>query len=101
MPENDLYLAILPLIRVPTVPDTVRFWTARASVGHGTAEQVITLFPDKGFATVFYPDEVELYISTFRSYELSLMGGHVLGYDIFKEPTDDGRVIVRVVQRVG
>ena len=36
----------------------------------------------------------------FKSREELLIGGHVKGYAYFKEPTDDGRVIVRVVQNV-
>lgn len=99
MPVNELYLAVLPLMRMPT---TMNALAVRANViRHGAVEQVLTLFPDKSFATQFYPDEVEFYVVTFTSSELYLTGGHVLGYEVFKEPTEDGRVIVRVVQHVG
>ena len=63
-------------------------------------EQFITLFPDRNFATEFYEDEVQFYIDAFKTSIPYLSGGHVTGYEIFQEPTDDGRVVVRVVQHV-
>ena len=97
MPENVLYLAVLPLIRIP-----VNILAVRANVvRHSGAEQILTLFPNRDFAAQFFPDEVEFYIQAFLSVEQSLIGGHVLGYEIIKEGADDGRVIVKVVQHVG
>jgi hypothetical protein len=99
MPENELYLTVLPLMRTP--PGVAFYSSFRAGTRGPAVEQIVTLFPDRNFATRFYPDEVELYINTFTASESYLTGGHAIGYEIFKEPTDDGRVIVRVVQHVG
>jgi len=91
MPSNDLYLAVLPLIHI----------SANPSLGFGLTEQTLTLFPDKNWATEFFPDEVENYICTFEARASKyLTGGHVIGYEVHKEPTDSGRVIVRVTQNV-
>lgn len=86
MPSNELYLTVLPLMHLPA----------------GMTEQAVTLFPDKEFATRFYPDEVDGYILFFqRRADNYLTGGHVAGYECVKESTEDGRVIVRVIQNVG
>jgi len=91
MPSNDLYLAVLPLIHI----------SQNRVVGFGLTEETLTLFPDREFATEFFPDEVDGYIATFENRaDKYLTGGHVIGYQCIKEPTDDGRVIVRVVQNV-
>ncbi|PYV76229.1 MAG: hypothetical protein DMG96_14745 [Acidobacteria bacterium] len=90
--SNELFLAVLPLIHVSNTP----------YLGYGMTEQTLTLFPDRNFATQFFPDEVESYILAFESRaQKYLAGGHVIGYDVHKEPTGDGRVVVRVVQHVG
>jgi hypothetical protein len=90
--SNELFLAVLPLIHISTSP----------YLGYGMTEQTLTLFPDRKFATVFFPDEVDNYILAFESRaQKYLTGGHVTGYGIHKEGTQDGRVIVRVVQYVG
>jgi hypothetical protein len=88
--SNDLYLAILPLIHVSN----------NQALGFGLTEETLTLFPDRNFATEFFADEVDGYIVTFKNRTKYLIGGHVKGWDIHKEPTEDGRVIVRVVQYV-
>ena len=91
MTSNELYLAILPLIHVSNSP----------VLGFGFTEETLTLFPDKSFATEFFPDEVETYITTFENRARYLIGGHSKGYKVYREPTADGkRVIVRVVQDV-
>lgn len=84
--KHELYLAVLPLVHVET----------------GLTEQTLTLFPDKQFATEFFKDEVELYISMFKSRANKyLVGGHVVAYEFHEESNGDGRIIVRVVQSVG
>jgi hypothetical protein len=88
--SNDLYLAVLPLIHV-----------SMNQFGFGLTEQTLTFFPDKNFATEFFPDEVDGYIATVENRVEHLIGGHSKRYEFFKEPTTDGRVIVRVVQHVG
>ena len=90
MPTNVLYLAILPIIHVSNTQ----------VLGFGLTEQVLTLFSDRKSATEFFPDEVDGYVETFKNRQKHLTGGHVKGWDMFKEPTADGRVIVRVVQHV-
>lgn len=86
MPSNYLYLAVLPLIHLGNE--------------FGRTEQALTLFPDKNFATEFFPDEVDGYIATFQNRIKLLTGGHVKDYKIFQEKTTGGRVIVQVVQNV-
>lgn len=92
MPSAELYLAVLPLVLVPK----------NVFAGYGRADQYLTLFPNRSLATAFFPEDVDNYIQTFllaaRTY---FVGGHVIGYECFKEPTADGRFIVRVVQNVG
>jgi hypothetical protein len=87
MPTNDLYLAVLPLIHLGS--------------DFGRTEETLTLFPDRNFATEFFPDEVEAYIATFKNRIAHLTGGHSKGYEVHPENTDEGRVVVRVVQHVG
>jgi hypothetical protein len=90
-PGNELYLAVLPLIHISVTP----------SLGYGLTEQTLTLFPDRKFATEFFPDEVDNYILAFESRaQKYLTGGHVTGYVVSKVSTPDGRVVVRVVQHV-
>ncbi len=88
MPSNELYFVVLPLIHL-------------ASDRFGRTEQVLTLVPDRNFATEFFPEEVGGYISTFENRIKLLTGGHVKGYDVQPIPAADGRVIVRVIQNVG
>jgi hypothetical protein len=86
MPSNDLYLVVLPLIHLDT----------------GLTEQTLTLLPGRNFATEFFEDEVQGYILMFKNRgNKYFTGGHVTGYDVHTEETEDNRVIVRVVQNVG
>ena len=88
MGVNELYVAVLPMVNL-----SERF---------GHTEQFLTMFPDRKFATEFFEDEVDAYISTFeRRANQYLVGGHVKSYSFKKEPIGDGRVIVTVVQHVG
>jgi hypothetical protein len=88
---NVLYLAVMPLVHISENP----------LIGYGLAEQTITLVGKKELATVFFLDEVDVYITAFQwRAEKYFVGGHVIGYEYFKENTDDGRVIVRVHQNV-
>lgn len=87
MPSNELYFVVLPLIHL----ETDKF---------GRTEQVLTLLPDRSFATQFFENEVEGYVSTFQNRTKILTGGHVSGYEIYQEKLANGRVIVRVVQNV-
>jgi hypothetical protein len=81
----ELYLSVLPIIHVSS----------------GLTEETLTLYPDRKFATEFFPDGVERYVATFRNRIKYLVGGHSKGYDIYPEDMEDGRVVVRVVQNVG
>jgi hypothetical protein len=104
MPSNDLYLVVLPLIRMyPHAPQVNRLADLAGIKGIArpdSVEQFLTLFPDRNFATEFYQDEVQFYIDAFKVNIARLSGGHVTGYQIFPETTDDGRVVVKVVQHV-
>ena len=92
MPLNELYLAVLPVIHLTPV----------GPFGFGLTEQVLTLLPGRDLATVFYKDEVDAYIATFQNRANKyLAGGHVSGYDLELIDTEDDRVVVKVVQRVG
>jgi hypothetical protein len=90
-PGNVLYLAVLPLIHV----------SHNQVLGFGLTEETLTLFPDKDFATEFFEDEVDGYVDTFKNRIKYMTGGHVTGWDVHKEPTANGRVIVKVIQYVG
>lgn len=87
---NELYLCVLPLIHV----------SVNQALGFGLTEQVLTLMPERNFATEFFPDEVDGYIDVFKNREKYLTGGHVTGWDLRKEVIEGGRVIVRVTQHV-
>ncbi len=84
--QNELYLAVLPLMRMFDSTQPV--------------EEYLTFFPDKNFATNFFPDEVERTILLLKRRLQNLTGGHVIGYDIEQEPTEDGRFIIKVTQNV-
>jgi hypothetical protein len=79
---NELYLTVIPLIHL----------------NNGATEQVVTLTPDRTFATEFFPDEVDTYIRFFESRSQYLVGGHVKGYTLTKENTVKGLYVVRVTQ---
>lgn len=91
MPRSiDLYLAVLPLVHISNTPFATE----------GTTQQVLTLFPDKAFATDFYPDQVDYYIDLFRVRASTfLVGGHIKGYEFQRETTEEGLVVVKVVQQ--
>jgi hypothetical protein len=83
--RNVLYLAVQPQISMNAEP--------------GRVDQVLILVPTRDWASEFYPDEVSGYISMFQNRSEYFRGGHVEGYDIQTEPTDDGvRMVVRVTQ---
>ena len=86
MQQNILYLATLPLFHLgPGIP---------------RAEEVFTLYPDRDFATQFFPDELNRYKDTFKFLVQQLKGGHVIGYDFIEEDAGNGRIILQVIQNV-
>jgi hypothetical protein len=85
--SNELYIVVLPMIHF-------------GGQSHGLTEQVLTLMPDRNFATRFFQDEVTIYIMTFKNRLKYLTSGHVKSYDFYEESEDDGRVVVRVIQNV-
>lgn len=87
MVSNELYLAVLPLIHL-------------GKKDFGWTEETVTLFPDKKFATEFFADEVEGYLAVLKNRTNLLIGGHVKKFEITTENTEDGRVIVKVIQHV-
>jgi hypothetical protein len=84
---NVLYFAVLPQIVV-------------SGSSFGRTEQILTLVPDKNFASAFHPDEVDTYIQVFENRESYLVGGHVTGYTLTKEDASRGRFYVKVTQHV-
>jgi hypothetical protein len=92
MRENELYLAVLPLIHLTTV----------GPMGFGLTEEVLTLLPGREMATRFHRAEVEKYISTFQNRTQYITGGRVRGYEL-RLQQDEGSdlVIVQVIQLVG
>ena len=82
--SNELYLTVLPLIHLRD----------------GATEQVITLTPDKKFASEFFPDEVNLYIKFFEARKDIIIGGHVKDYKLSPEKNLQGRFVIRVTQYV-
>jgi hypothetical protein len=85
--DNKLYFAVLPQIVV-------------SGTSFGRTEQILTLVPDKNFASAFFLEEVESYIQVFQNRQSHLVGGHVKGYDLDQEPASGGRVYVRATQHV-
>jgi hypothetical protein len=84
--ENELYLAVLPMIRMFDSPLPV--------------EEFLTLYPDRNFATNFFPDEVDFFLNLIKRRSGNLTGGHVVRYEFSVEPTEDGRKIIKVIQIV-
>ena len=82
--NNVLYLAVLPLIHVGDSPFPV--------------EEVLTLYPDKNFATSFFADEIGFYMTLILKRVQNLKGGHITDYAITTEDADDGRKIIKVIQ---
>jgi len=87
--KNELYLAVLPIVHL-------------AANFYGLTEQIITVVPDKKWATSFFQDEVDDYKSIFqRRAEKYLSVGHSIAWEFSDEEQPDGRVVVRVTQHVG
>ena len=82
--DNALYLAVLPLVHY-----------SRHFAGE-TFEEVMTLVPDRNFATEFLAGDVDRYIQTFRNAAEEKFGGPVRRFKYDKHPTPDGRVVVVV-----
>lgn len=90
MPNNELYLVVLPLIHISNV----------AYIGGGLTEQVLTLLPNREFATEFFTDEVDGFIATLQNREKYLIGGHVVRYEVSKIDIGNNRAVVKVIQHV-
>jgi hypothetical protein len=85
---GDLFLAVLPL---------VHYSRHFAGVSY---EEVMTLVPERSFATEFPPDLADTYINTFREAAEEKFGGPVRRYNYSKHETEtgNGRVFVVVNQ---
>ena len=85
---NNLYLAVIPIVHLGD--------------HFGLTEQVLTLFPDSNFATLFHPNEVDGYLQTFQNRaEKYLTGGNVVSYRFEREEVPGtGLVRVHVIQNV-
>jgi hypothetical protein len=85
MANNEMYLVVLPQIHLNS----------------GLAEQILTVLPNRDFATEFFGEEVDGYLLMFQNRTKYFSGGHVKGYTFEKEAVgDEGRVIVKVIQNV-
>jgi hypothetical protein len=84
---NVLYFAVFPQIAV-------------SGSSFGRTEEILTLVPDKNFASAFFPEEVDTFIRVFNNRQTHLVGGHVTGYEISKEQASGGRFYVRATQHV-
>jgi hypothetical protein len=85
--EGDLFIAVLPLVHYS------RFFAG------ASYEEVMTLVPDRNFATEFNAQDVDQYINTFREAAEEKFGGPMRVYRYSKHLADDGRVFVVVNQR--
>jgi hypothetical protein len=83
--ENYLFLAVLPLVHYSRHFAGERF------------EEVMTLVPDRNFATEFRRDVVDIYIQTFKSAAEEKYGGPVrkFKYEI-ADAYADNKVVVLV-----
>jgi hypothetical protein len=82
--SNELYLMVMPTI----------------SLSNGQTDQLITLIGDKNLATEFFADEVSSIELMFKNRTQYFSGGHVTGYSLSHEPTESGRIVVKVLQHV-
>ncbi|HEY6267239.1 MAG TPA: hypothetical protein VIX11_02990 [Candidatus Acidoferrum sp.] len=90
IPDNALYLAVLPLVHYS------KFFAGE------TYEEVMTLVPDRNFATEFLSHEADKYIETFRTAARPKLTGRI-ERDKFlftKYQTENGRVYVVAIQNV-
>ncbi len=67
MPSIELYVAVLPLMRLPPLSYGPRMRLPGVVRTSPSVEQVVTLFPSKEFATEFFRDEAEYYVDAIRS----------------------------------
>ncbi len=88
MADDDLYLAVLPLVHY-----------SRQFAGEHY-EEVMTLVPDRNFATEFRAGEVDRYIETFRNAAEEKYGGPVRKFKYEKFDAGNDRVYVVVSQHV-
>lgn len=84
--DNDLYLAVLPLVHY-----------SRHFAGE-SFEEVMTLVPDRNFATEFSAADVDRYIQTFRNAAEEKYGGPVRRFKYEKHLAPDGHVYVVVTK---
>jgi hypothetical protein len=82
--DGDLYLAVLPLVHYSRNFAGERF------------EEVMTLVPDRNFATEFEPNAVSVYIQTFKNAAEEKFGGPVRRFKYEPYATNEGRVYVVV-----
>jgi len=88
--DDDLYLAVLPLVHYS------KFFAGE------TYEEVMTLVPDRNFATEFLPQDVDKYIETFRNAARPKYTGRVEPdkFLFTKHDAGNGRVYVSATQNV-
>ncbi len=82
--DGDLYLAVLPLVHYSRFFAGERF------------EEVMTLVPDRNFATEFKAGEASLYIQTFRNAAEEKYGGPVRRFSYDAYDAGNGKVYIVV-----
>lgn len=82
--EGDLYLAVLPLVHYSRFFAGERF------------EEVMTLLPERNFATEFLRNDAPLYIQTFRNAAEEKYGGPVRRFNYTAYDAGNGKVYVVV-----
>jgi hypothetical protein len=82
--DGDLYLAVLPLVHYSRFFSGERF------------EEVMTLVPDRNFATEFPVDEAPIYIQTFRNAAEEKHGGPVRRFNYDAYDAGNGKVYIVV-----
>ena len=82
--DGDLYLAVLPLVHYSRLFAGERF------------EEVMTLVPDRNFATEFPANEAPIYIQTFRNAAEEKYGGPVRRFDYEAYDAGNGKVYIVV-----
>src|SRR5690242_12548715 len=70
---NELYLVVMPQISL-------------SPSSYGKVDEVLTLLPDRKFASEFTTDAADGFILVFKHREKYFVGGGVIGYSYHKIP---------------
>jgi hypothetical protein len=82
--DGDLYLAVLPLVHYSRLFSGAQF------------EEVMTLVPDRNFATEFRSDVAALYVQTFREAAEEKYGGPIRKFNYTAYDAGEGKCYIVV-----